>query len=99
VIASSQLVWQDHDMKRVLDPTMDLKNQVLLLLASATGKVPLTELMKWTDTTESKKTYFLRAVRALHAKRQLELAGDDTAQILPPGSEIVERLVAARAKK
>lgn len=94
------LVWQDADVKRVLDSKMVLKHQVLLLLASTTGKVAVIDLLKWTDTKKAKEGYFLRLLHQLHGRREIELSSDEAlTQLLPPGSKIVERLVAERAKK
>jgi hypothetical protein len=94
------LVWQDADVKRVLDSKMVLKHQLLLLLASTTGKVAVTDLLKWTDTKKAKEGYFLRLLRQLHRRREIELSSDEAlTQLLPPGSKIVEKLVAERAKK
>ncbi len=92
------LVWKGEDVKRVLDPSMVLKDQVLLLLASTTGKVAVADLLKWTDTKN--KRYFLKLLRQLHKKRQVEPCADEaTTHLLPPGSAIVEELVAERVKK
>jgi len=89
------LVWQGQDVKRVLDPSMQLKDQILLLLASTTGKVAITDLLHWTDTQNKK--YFLKVLRAMHKKRQVELSNDTaTTHLLPPGSALVEQLVGSR---
>lgn len=91
------LVWRGDDVKRVLDPTMVLQEQVLLLLASTAGKVSILDLLKWTDSKN--KAYFLKLLRRLHKNRLIELAPDEKAtQLLPPGSRAVERLLADRAK-
>ncbi len=93
------LVWQDVDVKRVLDPDIRLNDQILLLLASATGRVSVADLMRWTDYKEAKKAYFNRLLRKMHAARLIELSGDGvTAQILPPGSAVVAELTANRLK-
>ena len=90
------LVWQDTDIKRVLNPKMPIKQQVLLLLASATGKCSVADLQKWTDSKSVEhKKYFTRSIRALHAGRLVELSADETvAQILPPGGNAVTDLIA-----
>ena len=89
------LVWEGKGMKRVLDPTLPLSDQLLLLVASAAAPVASADLLKWSGY--SKQAYFLRLLRRLHAQRLIEfdeVAG--TVQILPPGSSHVEKLVRAR---
>lgn len=84
-------------MKRVLDPSLSLEKQILLLLASATGKTAVSELARWTDSTNDTR-YLLRRLRQLHQQRKLELASDEkTVLILPPGSAEVEHVGAHRA--
>jgi hypothetical protein len=90
------LVWQGDDVKRVLDPEMGLREQVLVLLASTTGKVGADDLLKWTDTKN--KAYFWKLLRKMHKAREIELnETHGVAYLLPPGSKAVEQLLAARA--
>lgn len=85
------LVWTGEDMRRVLDPNLSLKNQVLLLLASSPSKVPVTDLFRWSGYKDKK--YFLRLLRQMHKRRLLELSDNEqSVQILPPGSKAVESL-------
>lgn len=91
------LVWDTGDMKRVLDPKMQLKDQILFLLASTTGKVNIDDVVKWTDTDPSDKRYLTKLLRQLHSKRLLEFS-DDKVQLLPPGSQRVEQLSAKHVK-
>jgi hypothetical protein len=94
------LVWQDADVKRVLDPKTRLQSQLLLLLASMPGKVPISDLMRWTDYKDAKKKYFTELLRKMHGGRLIELSADNaSAQILPPGSVLVEQLIAPKLKK
>lgn len=97
------LVWQDAEMKRVLDPRTPLPNQLLLLLASAPTKVPVSDLMKWTDTKSSNavaKKHFMRTLRTLHSGRKVELSEEESqVRILPPGSAIVDAIAAKAAKR
>lgn len=91
------LVWHGDNVKRVLDVSLKLREQVLLLLASATGKVTSDDLLNWTDSKD--KRYFKKLMRQLHRDREIELsAADGSVQLLPPGSAVVEALVAKRAK-
>lgn len=90
------LVWLGSNMKRVLNPKLTLKDQILLLIASAPSKVSSNDVFNWSGY--AKKSYFLRLVRRLHAERLLEFSESDSViEILPPGSKYVETLVAKRA--
>jgi hypothetical protein len=89
------LVWSGVNIKRVLDPKLPLKEQVLLFLAVSPGEVAILDLLRWCGYKG--KGYFLRLLRRLHTERLLELSEDGkSVQILPPGSARVESLVAAR---
>jgi len=88
-------VWTGAAMKRVLDPKLPLKDQVLLLLATEPGEAAVSELMAWCGYAD--KGYFLRLMRSLQKARLLEVSADGArAQILPPGSARVEMLVSKR---
>lgn len=89
------VVWSDGDMKRVLDPKLPLKSQILLLLASSPRTAPIPDLLRWTGYGD--KGYFVRLLRRLHKERLIELAEDDAfAQILPPGNAVAEQIIAKR---
>jgi hypothetical protein len=90
------LVWEGSGVKRVLDPTLALKDQLLLLIATAPMSVLTADLLNWSDY--DKKAYFIRLLRRLHAERYVDLSADETTvQILPPGSRYVSNLVAQQA--
>ncbi|MBZ5594988.1 MAG: hypothetical protein LAP39_22325 [Acidobacteriia bacterium] len=93
------LVWQGGAMKRVLDPELPLKDQLLLLIASSPLNVATTDLFEWSGCeNKPKKPYCLRLLRSMHAERLVELSSDEkTVQILPPGSRCVEELAASRS--
>jgi hypothetical protein len=92
------LVWQDEQMKRVLDPGVKPKYQVLVLMASSAARVSVEELLRWTDTPTSKRGYFLRLLRQLHRERLIELDADEAgARLLPPGSKEVHEFMADRS--
>lgn len=82
-------VWQAGDMRRVLDTSLKLSDQVLLLIASAPAQVATDDLYKWTGYEN--RGYFNRTLKELHKSRFVELANDEKAiQILPPGSKYVD---------
>jgi len=64
-----------------------LQAQILLLLASSSGKVRFNDLLKWTEYKD--KGYFTRLIRRLHMVRILEFHEPPINQIelLPPGVE------------
>lgn len=79
------LIWEEGNMRRVLDPEMNLKSQTLVLLATTTGEISTSDLLDWTGYENG--TYFKKLLRTLHRRRQVELSKDEsTVQILPPGS-------------
>ena len=91
----SPLVWSDTERRLVLNPTLTLGDQVLLLLDSASGKGTVSDLLKW--CTYSNKGYFLRLLRRLQDRRLALLSDDEEmVEILPPGSEHVEKLLSER---
>lgn len=86
------LVWKSGDIRRVLNPHMPLKDQVLLLLGSVTGKVSVNQLFSWTGYKD--KAYFMRLVRKLHNTRLIEF--HETLleiELLPPGLDYVSALL------
>lgn len=89
------LVWQSGSMKRVLDPKLPLKDQILLLLSSAPAEVSVDDLITWTGY--KKRAYFIRLLRKLHDSRLVELGNEGVSVlILPPGAEIVQKIIEAR---
>ncbi len=89
------LVWEGESVKRVLDTTLSLKEQLLLLIGTSPGGVGTAELLEWSGY--GKRQYFLRVLRGLHSDRLVEVSKDEAmVQILPPGSLLVESIVARR---
>ena len=90
------LVWEGEGKRRVLDPKMKLKPQVLVLLATSAGKVSTSDLINWIEYEN--KTYFLKLLRQMHAERLVELSANDALiEILPPGSAEAAKVVHAAA--
>lgn len=83
------VVWQVGQIKRVLNTSLSLKNQVLLLICSSPTSVATDDLLIW--TSYKNRRYFKRLLRDLHARRLVELSGDEASvEILPPGTKYVE---------
>ncbi len=96
------LVWEGGSMRRVLDPSMKLWEQIIILVASRSGTIVVTDLLDWTGY--GNKSYFMKTLREFHAKRWIELSrGETTLEILPPGSvqaaQIVERTNAIAGRR
>ena len=91
------LIWTGDNIRRVLDPNISLRLQILLLLASATNSTTTTELMEWIDYNN--KSYFRTVLRKLHKQRLLELSKDgESLQILPLGKQVVAEFVRTRSQ-
>lgn len=89
------VVWSDGNVKRVLQPTLKLPQQLLLLIATSVPDVSAQELMDWTEYKD--KRHFMKTLRALHKKRWIEFTeSTGRAKILPPGTKEVETLVQAK---
>jgi len=87
------LVWQSGDIRRVLQPTLNFRKQVLLL-SSLSETVTKDDLIRWIEP--SNRTYFSRLLSEMHYERLIDLSSDETTiTILPPGTAIVEEIIAA----
>lgn len=89
-------VWTDGIKKRVLQPSLKLPDQILLLVATTLPNVTSAQLREWTEASD--KRYFAKLLRQLHKKRLVEFdETTDQVQILPPGAKAVQELM--RGKK
>jgi hypothetical protein len=89
------LVWTDGDVRRIIDTSLTLKQQILLLTGTSPTQVQVTDLLRWTEYKDT--GYFMRLLRKMHKERLLELSQKETlVQILPPGSK---QLVTTLAKQ
>lgn len=64
------IVWKSGSIRRVLNTDIPLKDQILLLIGSATGRVTTDDLFRWTGY--AKRGYFNRLVTQLHDQRLIE---------------------------
>jgi hypothetical protein len=90
------LIWEGENIRRVLDPDMSIRSQVLLLLSTTSaGKVCTADLLNWIGYEN--RSYFRQLLRQMRGKRLLELSADEQyAQILPPGSAEATEIVRQR---
>jgi hypothetical protein len=87
------LVWEGQSVRRVLDTSLKLWEQIIILLASKSGSVRVIDVLNWTDY--SNKSYFLKTLRQMHKERLIELSRDNvTVEILPPGSRKAAEIIA-----
>jgi hypothetical protein len=85
-------VWVDEEVRRVLDPSLSLASQCLLLIASAGKTATVFKLAAWTET--SNKTYLRKVLKTLHKARKIEAADPDVSiRLLPAGAAEVRKLL------
>jgi hypothetical protein len=86
------LVWKSGDIRRVLDTSMPLKDQIMILLSSAAGKANADDVFLWTDY--GNRGYFNRLLRQLHANRKIEFnESSGELVLLPPGADYVAKIL------
>ena len=90
------LVWAGDGTKRILDPTIALKTQILLLLSSSSDPVSFESLIDWTQYKN--KTYFRKLIDVMEQARQIYRAKDGAIQLLPPGTSLVSSFLKASSK-
>lgn len=89
------LVWEGDGTKILLDTSISLRNQVLVLLSSSPEPVPLITLQTWLKYKN--RAYLKKLLVALDEDRFIHITGDDTrARLLPPGSKLVSDLIAEK---
>ena len=86
------VVWSDGSKKRVLQPSLKLPQQLLLLIAATLPQVSVNELQLWSEASDKK--YFMKVVRGFHKKRLIEFTEKTgMIQILPPGTLEAQNLL------
>jgi hypothetical protein len=89
------LVWQSGDIRRVLQPTLSIRDHVLLL-SSLPGTVTKDDLSLWIEPRNP--SYFNQVLRQMHQSRLIDISSDQTTiTLLPPGVAIVEEIISAQA--
>ncbi|HMA75515.1 MAG TPA: hypothetical protein VKP67_29105 [Xanthobacteraceae bacterium] len=85
------LIWHGRDVKRVLDPKIEAKGQLLLLLASSPGRIDAKDLRAWTEYKNV--TRFMDLLKELHKARLIEFyEAESKVEILPPGSLLASKI-------
>jgi hypothetical protein len=86
------VIWTDGGMKRILQPKLKLPDQLLLLASTSLPDFGIDDLLSWTECKDKK--HFMNTVRRLHKSRMFEYTPTtNRVQILPPGTEAVQKLV------
>lgn len=87
------LIWETENMKRILDPSYSLKDQILLLISSSSSKTKTGDLLNWIEYKD--KGYFMKSLRLLHKSRMIELSkNEEEVSILSPGTTYIEKIIA-----
>lgn len=84
-------VWVSEQTRRVLDPSLKLGEQVLLLIGSLERPATLNEICSWVET--SKPAYIKRLLKTMHKNRIIEFT-EQAIHILPPGQLLLHQLLA-----
>lgn len=88
------LIWQGAERRRVLDTSLSLVDEALVLIGTAGQAVKAEDVFR--DTGAANRTYFTKLLRKLHKERLIELeAKESTVTMLPPGTARVEAIVKA----
>ncbi|MCG3150640.1 MAG: hypothetical protein PCFJNLEI_04129 [Verrucomicrobiae bacterium] len=83
-------VWTGGQIRRVLDPKLPLKDQILLLLSSCASEADVEQVFQWTGYKN--RAHFNRILRTSHNDRLIEWdESKGTMQMLPPGSSYVTK--------
>ena len=95
----SAAVWEFEGVRRVLNPSLSTKDQVLLLLYHSTAWVPTADLFRWVEYSNS-SVFRSHVLQPLHKARLIE---HDTvrgrARISPSGIFRVEQNILGTARK
>ena len=92
------LIWEDGKTRRVLDTSLSLQDQMLLLVGSLPSGANPDDVFK--NTGSSDRAYFNKLLRKMHKARMVDLSADESrVVVLPPGSSRLEELVLSHMRK
>jgi hypothetical protein len=90
------LIWHSGSIRRVLNPDLGFKEQVLVLLASCSSLITKEDLLNWIEP--SNRSYLYQVLRDMHKSRYIELSQDEKlVELLPPGMKIAEQIFSTLA--
>jgi hypothetical protein len=91
-------VWSVANVKRVLDPSLNYREQTLLLYGE-TEPVPVEDLCDWMEHPRM-DAFRTRVIRPLHRGRPIEYDGEtETAVLSPTGTERVDEQIVPKLRK
>jgi hypothetical protein len=94
----SPLLWHEGDVTRVLDPSLKVPQQVLLVLHHfAPDRVEEQKLFRWIEYS-SISDFRTKVLRPLHEKAFIDYRGG-SAVILPPGNASIEAVLREKRAK
>ena len=86
------LIWEGRDTRRVLQPDLKIRSQILLLLATSSSPVHISDLLHWIEYRNV--GYFRTLLRKMHSQRLVEFCDDgECVEILPPGSSEAAEII------
>ena len=88
------LIWQSAETRLVLDPSLPIKDQILLLLSSAGKGVSFADLQRWLKYKNL--TYLRKLLRSMDKDRLIHISTNNHFEILPPGEKIAAELIRER---
>ena len=89
------IVWEGDNIKRVLDTSMTLSDQILFLAGTSALPTRLDDIISWADCDN--RSYFKKILGELHSKRMIEYdKSSDTVLLLPPGAKRISDISLAR---
>jgi hypothetical protein len=93
----NSLIWEVEDVKRILDPKMAIRHQVLLLLYQKLGWLSEKELVSWTEYSNA-TVFRAKVLTSLHEARLIEYdRKNGRARISPLGiREVEEKIIRSR---
>ncbi|HEX7117906.1 MAG TPA: hypothetical protein VF212_03915 [Longimicrobiales bacterium] len=86
------LIWEGNGVKRVLDPNLDTRDKVLILLYASPGPVSVAVLQDWVEYRHSWR-FREQILAGLHSTKQIEYdRASKLVYLLPPGAKYVEEV-------
>lgn len=88
-------VWVGDGTKRILDPSLNLRNQILILLSSSVEPVSIDDLQNWLKYKN--RNYLNKLLQELDDDRSVYISDKDKCvRLLPKGVNLVSNLVSAK---
>lgn len=86
------LIWSGDNTKLILDRSLTLRYQILLLLSSCSEPVAFRTLQKWLKYRNA--AYLKKLITEMDDDRMIHRSDNDEIHLLPPGSKAVRELLA-----